>query len=134
MQQPQENFILDPEIVENELVHIDDQLITIQDDLEEISDAFLHLDEQLAVHIEEEENDGFLASELLESVDYNATPFDNWLRDERRGVDEDELFMHLPDDLFSDSEKEKSQEQDQVGLTIIKNKTKLLNTMDELMS
>ena len=36
----------DPTVVEDQLFHIDDQLITIDENLEEITDEFLHLDEQ----------------------------------------------------------------------------------------
>ena len=36
----------DPAVVEDQLFHIDDQLITIDENLEEITDEFLHLDEQ----------------------------------------------------------------------------------------
>ena len=35
-----------PAVVEDQLFHIDDQLITIDENLEEITDEFLHLDEQ----------------------------------------------------------------------------------------
>ena len=43
----------DPAVVEDQLFHIDDQLITIDENLEEITDEFLHLDEQGATRSRE---------------------------------------------------------------------------------
>ncbi len=83
--------MLDPEDVENELVHIDDQLITIEDSLDVISDEFLHLDEQLAVHIEAEEerqNIGDDDDPVLDPVAYDASPYDEWVVESDREIDE----------------------------------------------
>ena len=70
-------FLPDREDLENELVHIDDQLITIEDNLEDINDTFLHFDEQLAVHLEEDD-DISESSALLDMVGFDANPFDEW--------------------------------------------------------
>ena len=45
---------------------------------------------------------------LLDAVDFNAAPFDEWRMDENRELEE---LLRLPDDLFSDAEKEKEQEE-----------------------
>ncbi len=90
-------LIIEPEDVENELVHLDDQLVHIEDSLDNISEEFLHLDEQLAAHmqmddeeagIDDVDNEGFLSEEMLSNVDYNATPFDEWLTDANAGIDD----------------------------------------------
>lgn len=93
-------LILDPEDLENELVHIDDQLLNIEDSLDGISEEFLALDEQLAYHIQDEEEEdqlGFLSEEMLSNVDYDATPFDSWLQDSGRNFDSDDqdFLNHL---------------------------------------
>ena len=52
---------------------------------------------------------------LLTGVDFEASPFDDWTRDVDRALDE---FGHLPEDLFSDAEKEKESggdDQEEVG-------------------
>lgn len=117
-----EDFIPDEEDVVNQLIHIDDQLNYIDENLDEISDEFLHLDEQLAVHLQEEQvvtgsagPDG--ASDdinvdldedlLLTEVDFAAQPFDDWLLDADRSLEE---FAHLSDDVFSTGEHEKRPE------------------------
>ncbi len=73
------SFVLDPEDVENELVHIDDQLITIEDNLDVISDEFIHLDHELATHIDRE---GGIDLEDLDPVDLDAMPYDEWMVDD----------------------------------------------------
>ncbi len=101
-------FVLDAEDVENELVHIDDQLITIEDSLDVITDEFLHLDEQLAVRLSDEEEEAVAAAAVsasasasaaapeideedllfLDPVDYEASPFDDWVVDSDRELQE----------------------------------------------
>ena len=102
-------FLPDPEDLENQLFQIDDQLITIDENLDEISDEFLHLDEQLAAHIDEEEDNAAYLEDLLdvsipEPASSSGNPFDVWQMDAHRGLDE---FFHLDEDLFTESEKEK---------------------------
>ena len=43
---------------------------------------------------------------LLDAVDFNAAPFDEWRMDENRELEE---LLRLPDDLFTDAEKEKEE-------------------------
>ena len=74
-------------------MHIDDQLIKIEDSLDDISDEFLHLDEQLAAHIEDEEaaesaEAAAAVAEVLDGVDLEANPFDDWLVDSERELHE----------------------------------------------
>ena len=46
---------------------------------------------------------------LLDAVDFNAAPFDEWRMDENRELEE---LLRLPAyDLFTDAEKEKEKEQ-----------------------
>lgn len=104
-------FLPDPEDLENQLFQIDDQLITIDENLDEISDEFLHLDEQLAAHIDEEDEN---AAAYFDTIDHlldhggpeqpRTNPFDEWQMDSHRDLDE---FFHLSEDLFTESEKEK---------------------------
>ena len=64
---------------------------------------------QLAVHITDEEEEGMLDDlSLLDAVDFNAAPFDEWRMDENRGLEE---LLRLPAyDLFTDAEREKEQQ------------------------
>ena len=66
-------------------------------------------DIQLAVHITDEEEEGMLDDlSLLDAVDFNAAPFDEWRMDENRELEE---LLRLPAyDLFTDAEKEKEQQ------------------------
>ena len=66
-------------------------------------------DIQLAVHITDEEEEGMLDDlSLLDSVDFNAAPFDEWRMDENRELEE---LLRLPAyDLFTDAEREKEQQ------------------------
>ena len=66
-------------------------------------------DIQLAVHITDEEEEGMLDDlSLLDAVDFNAAPFDEWRMDENRELEE---LLRLPAyDLFTDAEREKEQQ------------------------
>ena len=71
------------------------------------------VDDQLAVHITDEEEDQMLEEfALLDAVDFNAAPFDEWRMDENREMEE---LLRLPDDLFTDAEREKIEDQQEVS-------------------
>jgi hypothetical protein len=70
------------------------------------------LDEQLAVHITDEEESSILDELMLESVDYNAVPFDEWQMDDNSELQE---LLRLPNDLFTDVEAEKEKERQRVS-------------------
>ena len=44
--------------------------------------------------------------DMIDAVDFNAVPFDEWRMDENRELEE---LLRLPDDLFTDAEKEKEE-------------------------
>ena len=73
------------------------------------------VNEQLAVHITDEEEERMLSDlALLDAVDFNAAPFDEWRMDENRELEE---LLRLPDDLFTDAEKEKEDHHREEGVS-----------------
>ena len=98
------DFLPDREDLENELVHIDDQLITIDDNLDDINDTFLHFDEQLAVHLEEEEDDDEISDSaaLLDMVDFNANPFDEWQMETNADLED---LLRASNELLQEEER-----------------------------
>ena len=91
---PPEESLLDlgagQDALEAELVHIDEQLMNIEDDLGHIDEAFIMMDQQLAESISEDvydtaDNEPELSLDNLgveqEEDGELANPFDDWQRD-----------------------------------------------------
>jgi len=107
-----------------ELVHIDEQLMNIEDDLGHIDEAFIMMDQQLAESISEEVYDssaGFSADTSsinlnnlgVEPIEEMTNPFDDWQRDALADIEElalDSVSTEVPatvqtlDHLFSSQE------------------------------
>ena len=100
---PPENGLLDlgagQDALEAELVHIDEQLMNIEDDLGHIDEAFVMMDQQLAESISEDvyDNPGFATEDGFGlnldtlGVDSNeelGNPFDEWQRDALADIEE----------------------------------------------
>ena len=68
------------------------------------------------MHITDEEEERMLSDlALLDAVDFNAVPFDEWRMDENRELEE---LLRLPDDLFTDAEKEKEDHHWEEGVSV----------------
>jgi len=99
---PPESSLLDlgagQDALEAELVHIDEQLMNIEDDLGHIDEAFVMMDQQLAESISEDvydntdfASDGFGLNLDTLGVDPSAelgNPFDDWQRDALADIEE----------------------------------------------
>merc|ERR1711936_1078421 len=99
---PPENSLIDlgagQDALEAELVHIDEQLMNIEDDLGHIDEAFVMMDQQLAESISEDvydntdfASDGFGLNLDTLGVDPSeelGNPFDDWQRDALADIEE----------------------------------------------
>merc|ERR1719384_389629 len=107
---PPESSLLDlgagQDALEAELVHIDEQLMNIEDDLGHIDEAFVMMDQQLAESISEDvyDNSDFAAADGfgldldtlgVDSSGELGNPFDEWQRDAL--VDIEELALDSVD-------------------------------------
>jgi len=126
---PPENSLLDlgagQDALEAELVHIDEQLMNIEDDLGHIDEAFVMMDQQLAESISEDvyDNPGFATEDgfglNLDTLGVDSSneelgnPFDEWQRDALADIEELALDsvdtevpanVHTADPLISSQE------------------------------
>ena len=124
---PPENSLLDlgagQDALEAELVHIDEQLMNIEDDLGHIDEAFVMMDQQLAESISEDvyDNPGFATDGFglnldtlgVDSSGELGNPFDEWQRDALADIEElalDSVDTEVPANVHSTDPLVSSQE------------------------
>lgn len=91
---PEEDIAISPDLLdlgtgqdalEAELVHIDEQLMNIEDDLGQIDETFLMMDHQIAQTISDDETFNHADAMAAEDINLDAlepnNPFDDWERD-----------------------------------------------------
>merc|ERR1719500_2556466 len=109
--------------LEAELVHIDEQLMNIEDDLGHIDEAFVMMDQQLAESISENvyDNPGFATDGFglnldtlgVDSSGELGNPFDEWQRDALADIEElalDSVDTEVPANVHSTDPLVSSQE------------------------
>lgn len=124
---PPENTLLDlgagQDALEAELVHIDEQLMNIEDDLGHIDEAFVMMDQQLAESISEDvyDNPGFATDGFglnLDTLGVDSSgglgnPFDEWQRDALADIEElalDSVDTEVPANVHTTDPLVSSQE------------------------
>merc|ERR1719220_2518796 len=124
---PPENSLLDlgagQDALEAELVHIDEQLMNIEDDLGHIDEAFVMMDQQLAESISEDvyDNPGFATDGFglnLDTLGVDSSgglgnPFDEWQRDALADIEElalDSVDTEVPANVHTTDPLVSSQE------------------------
>merc|ERR1719220_3163201 len=124
---PPENTLLDlgagQDALEAELVHIDEQLMNIEDDLGHIDEVFVMMDQQLAESISEDvyDNPGFATDGFglnldplgVDSSGGLGNPFDEWQRDALADIEElalDSVDTEVPANVHTTDPLVSSQE------------------------